>query len=64
MRNEQTPESDIDILVSFTSKPSLFEFIELENYLSELLDTRIDLVMESALKPRIGDHIHNHVAMV
>lgn len=61
VRNEQTPESDLDLLVTFTKKPSLFQFIELENELSGLLGVKVDLVMESALKPRIGENIRKEV---
>lgn len=32
-------------------------FIELENYLSDLLGIKVDLVMQEALKPRISQHI-------
>ena len=64
VRNEQKPDSDIDLLVTFKKKPSLFKFIELEDYLSELLGHKVDLVMESALKPNIGKHIKNEVLMI
>ena len=64
VRNEQTSESDLDLLVTFKKKPSLFRFIELENYLSDLLDTKVDLVMESALKPRIGETIRKEVVIL
>ncbi|RZB32667.1 MAG: hypothetical protein AEth_00345 [Candidatus Argoarchaeum ethanivorans] len=35
----------------------LITFVELEEYLSDLLGVKVDLVMKSALKPRIGKHI-------
>ncbi len=54
IRNEQQPKSDLDVLVSFSRKPGLFRFLELENYLSDLLQIKVDLVMKSALKPNIG----------
>ena len=57
VRNEQKSGSDIDILVSFLEVPSLFKFIELEDYLSNLLGVKADLVMKSALKPYIGKKI-------
>ena len=37
--------------------PSLLGFIALENYLSDLLGVKVDLVMRDALKPHIGRHI-------
>ena len=57
VRDEQTAESDLDVLVTFDKAPDLFQFIELENRLSDVLGVKVDLVMKSALKPRIGQHI-------
>ena len=57
LRGEQRKRSDLDVLVEFDRVPSLFEFIRLERYLSELLKMKVDLVMKSALKPVIGRHI-------
>lgn len=57
VRNEQNANSDLDVLVSFSKAPSLFKFIELEDYLSELLGVKVDLVMKSSLKPNIGQKI-------
>lgn len=57
VRSEQRPDSDLDILVSFREPISLLKFIELENYLSDTLGIKIDLVMKDSLKPHIGEHI-------
>ncbi|GAB4371090.1 MAG: nucleotidyltransferase [Calditrichia bacterium] len=57
IRGKQSESSDIDILVTFTKAPSLFKFLELEEYLSNLLDIKVDLVMKKALKPNIGKRI-------
>lgn len=57
VRGEQNKKSDLDILVEFTKSPSLFTFIRLENYLSDQLGTKVDLVMKDSLKPIIGKHI-------
>ena len=61
IRGEQTKDSDLDILVQFDKKPGLFKYIELEDYLSDLLGVKVDLVMKSALKPNIGRRILNEV---
>ena len=63
-RNEEVPESDLDILVTFSDPPSLFKFIELENYLSDHLGVKVDLVMKDALKPAIGKRILREVIPV
>jgi predicted nucleotidyltransferase len=57
VRNEQKPESDLDVLVTFDKTPGLLRYIALENHLSDLLGVKVDLVMKSALKPRIGQNI-------
>jgi hypothetical protein len=64
VRHEQTSASDIDLLVTFDDTPSLLKFIELENYLTDLLGIQVDLVMEDALKPTLGQAIMNEVVMV
>jgi len=56
-RQEQTETSDIDVLVEFSETPSLLKFINLENYLSDNLGIKVDLVHKSGLKPRIGERI-------
>jgi predicted nucleotidyltransferase len=57
LRGEQGKESDIDILVEFYQTIDLLEFIALENFLSEILGNKVDLVMKETLKPRIKDKI-------
>ena len=57
VRDEQTPESDLDLLVTFDKTPGLLKFINLEHHLGDLLGVKVDLVMKSALKPRIGQNI-------
>lgn len=57
VRNEQNEKSDADILVSFKEPIGLFKFIALENYLSDLLGIKVDLVTRKALKPFIGKRI-------
>ena len=64
VRDEQAGESDLDILVDFTAPISLFEFIDLEEDLSELLRVKVDLVSRNALKPYIGKRILNEVQML
>jgi len=49
--------SDIDILVEFSKTPDIFEFIKLEEFLSNLLGAKVDLVTKKALKPLIKEGI-------
>jgi predicted nucleotidyltransferase len=64
IRGEQKPGSDLDVLVEFSRTPTIFKFVNLENYLSEVLGVKVDLVMKDALKPNIGRHILNEVEAV
>lgn len=57
VRSEQKKDSDLDILVTFKEAPSLLTFIAIENYLSDLLGIKVDLVMKDSLKPKIGQQI-------
>lgn len=57
VRDEQRKDSDLDILVTFKEVPSLLTFISIENYLSDLLEIKVDLVMKDSLKPAIGKRI-------
>jgi predicted nucleotidyltransferase len=57
VRAEQKKDSDLDILVTFKEDPSLLTYIAIENYLSDLLGVKVDLVMKDSLKPKIGQRI-------
>lgn len=61
VRNEQKNNSDADILVEFDRPIGLFKFMELEEYLGNILKIKVDLVSKKALKPYIGRHILNEV---
>jgi predicted nucleotidyltransferase len=64
VRQEQRPDSDLDVLITFREPPSLLKFIELENYLTDVLGVKTDLVMKEALKPHIGQYILKEVVTV
>ena len=58
-RGEQNQKSDLDILVEFNEPNSidLFDFIELEEFLSKQIGIKVDLATKKALKPLIKDQI-------
>jgi predicted nucleotidyltransferase len=64
VREKQRKKSDIDILVTFNRDIDLFDFLELREYLEGQLSIKVDLVMESALKPAIGKRILSEVEYV
>jgi predicted nucleotidyltransferase len=64
VRGEDTPKSDLDVLVQFSRAPTIFRFVHLENYLSDSLGIKVDLVMKDALKPNIGKYILKEVEAI
>jgi len=64
VREKQRKRSDIDILVTFKRDVDLFDFLDLREYLENKLRAKVDLVMESALKPAIGKRILSEVEYV
>jgi uncharacterized protein len=63
IRNEQTTESDLDVLVEFDdlSQLSLFSIVSMEHTLSDMLGVKVDLVLCDGLKPVIGSYILDEV---
>lgn len=55
-RGEDTPESDIDLLVRFSESPDFVELIRLEDKFNKLLGRKVDLVTEGFLHPLIKDN--------
>ena len=64
VREKQRKKSDIDILVTFNRDIDLFDFLDLREYLESKLHVKVDLVMESALRPAIGKRILSEVEYV
>ena len=64
VRGDQLKDSDIDILVEIERPMGFMKFIKLENYLSQILDAKVDLVTKKALKPYIGRRILQEVRYV
>ncbi len=56
-RNEATVQSDVDLLVEFAWPVGLFEFIDLKNYLEELLQSRVDLGTLASMRPRLRESV-------
>ena len=64
VRGDVNTDSDLDILVTVDLSIDLLTFIDLEQYLSEKLGIKVDLVMKDALKPHIGKQILKEVIYV
>ena len=64
-RDEASPISDIDVLVTFDGPAHFRAFMGLQFELEDLLGTKVDLVTPKALKPALRPNIERdliHVA--
>lgn len=58
IRDEATPASDLDIIVTFQEKSETFDnYMELKFYLEDLFHKKVDLVIEDSIKNRIKGEI-------
>ena len=64
VRGEEKDTSDLDILVELERPVGLIKFVGLQNYLSDELGEKEDLVTKSALKPRIKKNILSEVVYI
>jgi predicted nucleotidyltransferase len=65
VKGESTASSDIDIQVEFRKgHKDFFNYMRLKNYLQKVLGREVDLVMKSAVKPRLKESILSRVQYV
>jgi uncharacterized protein len=64
-RKEDTPESDIDILVKFKYTLTLLDLAKIHRELSELLGRKVDLVTEPSIKnERLRKQIYKDLEVI
>lgn len=56
-RGEDTPESDVDLLVEFTRPKGLLALVGLEQELEAALGRKVDLLTPAALSPYLRDRV-------
>lgn len=56
-RNENSEDSDIDILVKFKKDATLFDLVRLGDFIEEKLKRKTDIVSENSIKPEIKEYI-------
>jgi len=65
IRNENTDNSDLDILVRFKETLSLLQLLKLENELSEKIGIKVDIVTEGAIKNnRLRENINKDLKII
>ncbi len=60
-RGEQTQDSDVDVLIDYKQAPTLFELVNLRDFLRDLLGLPVDVVTKNGLKPRIREQVLSEV---
>jgi len=67
-RGDDTPDSDIDLLVEFEDPPrkklGLLEWVRLEREMGEKLGRKVDLVPAEGVKPRMRPSIEEDMRVV
>ncbi|MCR4418729.1 MAG: nucleotidyltransferase family protein [Clostridia bacterium] len=68
VRDDLTPDSDIDLLVTLKppeERPRLgLRWFSLEERLSQMVGRKVDLVSESALSPFIRSHVYSEMVIL
>lgn len=62
-RNEQTEESDVDVMVEFNNKIGI-GFITMSNEIEDYLGIETDVLTKNSMKPRFFDLIKNELIYV
>ncbi len=57
VRSEQNKKRDLDLLITFSEPYSLWEFIDVKEFLTKKLHINVDLVPKDSIKPMIKDRI-------
>ncbi len=63
-RDEGSAQSDLDVLVTFKQEATFDLYMDLKFYLEELLGTKVDLVTDKALRPRVRKAIEKELINV
>lgn len=63
VRNDFTPESDIDIIVDF-NQPIGISFIDLADFIEKKMKSKIDLVSLKGIKPQYFKSIEKEIVYV
>jgi predicted nucleotidyltransferase len=57
VRAEQTRRSDLDILITFSKPYSLWELIDVKEFLTKKLRVKVDLIPKDSIKPMLKEQI-------
>lgn len=63
-RNQETPHSDIDILIKFDGPASYDLYMELKFFLEDFLGRKVDLITEDAIRTEIKGFVEKDLIRV
>jgi len=63
-RGDQTPQSDLDLLVKFTKRKSLLDMVRIEREISDSLGLKVDLLTEKAISPYLREKIKSSLKVI
>ena len=63
-RGEETPRSDVDILIDFNATKTLFDLVKIQQQLSDLLNKRVDLVTKNSINKYIKPYIQDDIQVI
>jgi predicted nucleotidyltransferase len=64
VRGEQKKKSDVDVLVEFEKPISLLKLVNLENFLADLIETKVDVVPKEDIRYELKERILKEVVYV
>lgn len=63
-RGEASPESDVDLLVSFRRTPTFSGYMKLRIFLEDLLGAKVDLITETGLREGVRPFVEREAIRV
>jgi len=63
-RGDSGPDSDVDVLVHFGDTPSFSQYLAVADLLRSVLGRPVDVVMDTAVKPRFRQAIEREALLV
>ena len=63
-RGEERGASDVDLMVEFSERKSLFDIVGIEQELSEALGIKVDLLTEKFVSPYLIDRVKKEMEVI
>lgn len=64
VRDEQKPASDVDLLVKFLDGASLFDLTGLAIFLEDILQLKVDIISERAVREELKETIYKELVKI